>query len=154
MELDGDLRASTAPEGVVICPYDKERHHAVIRTLYAEAFEDTPWPPDWDDIPQFDPRGVFVAENRMTAEVVGYIISFQRGDIGYVSVLAVVPAYRRRGIAQALIQAATDYLRSLDVLSIQVDAFTDSIPAVSLYKAVGFRVIRTYEDEESLNETV
>ncbi len=146
MELHGNLRASTAPEGVVIRPYAKERHHEVIRALYAEAFEDTPWPPDWDGIPQFDPRGVFVAEDKITAVAVGYVISFRRRDIGYISVLAVIPAYRRRGIAQALIWAATDYLHALNIASIQVDAFTDSIPAVSLYETVGFRVIRTYED--------
>jgi ribosomal protein S18 acetylase RimI-like enzyme len=149
LEFQQDLRASTAPEGIVICPYDKARHHAAIRTLYAEAFEDTPWPSDWDEFLQFDPRGVFVAEATATAEAVGYVISFQRDDIGYVSVLAVVPAHRRRGIALALILAATDYLRSLDVASIQVDAFTDSLPAVSLYESVGFRIIKTYEDEES-----
>ena len=151
MELQRHLRAPRAPEGVVICPYDKERHHAVIRTLYAEASEDAPWPPDWDDFPQFDPHGVFVAEVTATDEAVGYIISFQRGDIGYVSVLAVVPAYQRCGIASALIQTATDYLRSLDITSIQVDAFTDSLAAVSLYKSVGFCVIKTYVDEESVD---
>lgn len=149
MELQHDLRATIVPEGFFICPYNKARHHAAIRSMYAAAFEDAPWPPDWDDIPQFDPHGVFVAEDAATAEAAGYIISFRREAIGYISVLAVVPAYRRRGIAQALIRAAADYLRSLNVVSIQVDAFTDSLPAVSLYKAIGFRIIRTYEDKES-----
>lgn len=146
MELHNDLRATSPPEGFVIRPYDKARHHGRIPTLYAAAFDDTPWPSDWDAFPQFNPRGMFVAEVAETGEAAGYAISFQRDDIGYLSVLAVVPAYQRRGIARSLIQAVVCFLRTLDVTSIQVDAYTDSLPAVTLYTSVGFRVIRTYAD--------
>ena len=121
-----------------------------LENIRGSAFDDTQWPADWDEFPQFDPQGVFVAEVTKTGEAVGYAISFQRdGNIGYLSVLAVIPAYQRRGIARALTWNVVCYLRTLDVTSIQVDAYTDSIPAVSLYKSVGFRTIRTYADESS-----
>jgi len=146
MELKEETRETSAPDGITICLYDRKRHHDQIPAVYANAFGESPWPTDWDCFPEFDPRGVFVAELSGTAETVGYVISFQRKNIGYVSVLAVVPSFRRRGIGRALVRAANAYLRSIGVETIQVDVFTDSAPAVTFYTDFGFRVVRTYED--------
>lgn len=149
MELRGKTRAQSLPKEVVICNYNRERHHNLIPTLYAKAFAEPLWSTDWDCFPEFDARGVFVAQIHATSEVVGFVISFKRKDFGYVSVLAVVPSHQRRGIGGALVQAAIVYLRSLGLKTIQVDAFTDDVLAVRFYQDFGFRVIRTYKNNEN-----
>ena len=149
MELKEKKRHISVPDGIMVLPYDPQRHHGWIRSVYAKAFSEPPWRADWDRFPEFDPHGVFVAESEGTAEVVGYVISFQRLNTGYVSVLAVVPACQRRGIGTALVRAAVTYLRSLAAVEIiQVHAFADSAPAVAFYMDYGFRVVRTYEDTD------
>ena len=50
-----------APAGVVIIPYDPPCHHAKIPQIYAQSFDELPWPADWDHISEFDPNGVFLA---------------------------------------------------------------------------------------------
>jgi len=40
--------------------------------------------------------------------------------------------------------AAVAYLHSIGLETIQVDAFTDSAPAVAFYTNFGFQVIRTF----------
>jgi ribosomal protein S18 acetylase RimI-like enzyme len=148
MELKDETLEISAPDGITIFSYDRKRHHDRIPAVYAEAFMESPWPADLDCFPEFNPLGVFIAESADTKETVGYVVSFQRESIGYVSVLAVVPPYQRRGIGRALAHTAITYLRSLaGVETIQVDAFTDSIPAVVFYKEFGFRVLHTYEDK-------
>ncbi len=149
MELSEKVRTQSLPKEVVICSYNREQHHNIIPTLYAKAFVEPPWSKDWDCFPEFDALGVFLAQIPATSEVVGYVISFQRKDFGYMSVLAVVPSHRRRGIGGALVHAAIVYLRSRGLKTIQVDAFTDNLPAVRLYQNLGFRIIRTYEDNEN-----
>ena len=36
----------------------------------------------------------------------------------------------------------------MGLIGIQVDAFVDSTPAVSFYPKIGFRVVKTFEDED------
>jgi mycothiol synthase len=149
MELRKERWEAPAPAGIAIVPYQAERHHDEIPEIYARSFAEPPWPADWDGFPEFDPGGVFVAESPGAAETVGYIISFQRKNVGYISVLAVIPAFRRRGIGTALAHRAVLYLRSKGLGAIQVDAFADSTPAVGFYTNLGFRVIRTYQDDNT-----
>lgn len=149
LRLDGDPPASPDPEGVALRPYAPERDHARIPRVYAAAFGEPPWRDDWDRFDAFDPGGVFVAEERATGAAVGFVTSFGRGAFGYVGVLAVVPGWRRRGVGRALLGAAVGHLRSLGPAAVEVDAFVDARPAVALYRACGFVVIRTYEDPQA-----
>ena len=140
--------AAPVPDGVAVRPYTFDRDHGRVPEVYAAAFAAPPWPDDWDRFPEFDPRGVFVAEALATDEAIGFVTCFRRAGFGYVSVLAVVPRWRRRGVARALLRSAVAYLRSLGLVAIEVDAFTDAGPAVALYRTFGFEVLRTYEDPQ------
>lgn len=66
--------------------------------------------------------------------------SKRRNDSIYMINLMVMPNYRRRGIAQNLICTATNYYKEKapleKIMSLSVDK--DNIPAVSLYKKVGY----------------
>ena len=141
MELKEERQETPAPVGIAIVPYQREQHHDTIPEIYARSFAEPPWPADWNCFPEFDPGGVFVAESPGALDAVGYIISFQRKNVGYISALAVIPAFQRRGIGRALVRRAILYLRSKGSDAIQVDAFADSTPAVGFYTHLGFCVI-------------
>jgi ribosomal protein S18 acetylase RimI-like enzyme len=148
MILCKDARGGGFPLSVQVQQYDAKRHREAIRYAYSRSFGEAAWPPDWDKFDEFDPKGAFVAEDAGSAEVVGYVLSFRRGDFGYISVVAVVPDYQRQGVGSALVGAAIGYLRGLGMQTIKIDAFVDSTPAVSLYRKVGFQVESIFEDEE------
>ena len=149
MRLSGSLPLRRPPADVKIVAYDRDRHHEPIRYVYAGAFGEDPWPADWDDIEEFDPNGVFVAVHEPTSDVVGFVVSFRREEDGYISVVAVLPAYQRRGIASTMVAAAVDYLRSLGLEEFLIDAFVTSKPAVATYRSLGFRVVKIFEDSTS-----
>ncbi len=93
MELAGDIVSSSPRHPTRVVEYCPPLHHSRIPLIYAEAFGEKPWPDDWDDFDEFDPTGVFLAADPATDETMGYVISFRRKDLGYISVLAVLPAY-------------------------------------------------------------
>ena len=70
--------------------------------------------------------------------VVGYCAFEQIADEGSVVEVAVHPAYRRQGIARQLLREAMDD-ESLKEIFLEVRA--SNIPAVALYKSLGFERI-------------
>jgi mycothiol synthase len=66
-------------------------------------------------------------------------------DLGWVDILGVVPAYRRRGLAIALLQHVFRHFaaRGLGRVALSVDA-ENPTGAVRLYERAGMRVARTY----------
>ena len=103
------------------------------------------WEDDWQEFPEFDPSGVVVAEQLATSQPVGFAISFQRDPGWYVSVVAVVPAHRRRGLARALVTQCSEIASAQSIQVIRIDAYEDSPPAVACYRELGFR---TYAVEQ------
>jgi ribosomal protein S18 acetylase RimI-like enzyme len=128
------------PVGFVVEAYDPALHHTAIPDVYAAAFERPAWPLDWDSFDEFDSAGVFVAYATEAETPAGFAISFQRSDHGYVSVVAVVPEFQRRGVASCLVGSAAEYLLSLGLEKVRIDAWEDSPPAVCTYEHLGFRV--------------
>lgn len=79
--------------------------------------------------------------------------SKRRNGSVYIISIMVLPEYRRRGIAQGLIKVACDYYIQKGIempMSLQVDK--DNVPAINLYKKVGFEIKEPIcpadEDEE------
>ena len=144
MELHGRACDAT-PEDVRIVPYDPPVHHPAIPALYATAFDDRPWDDDWDRFPGFDPKGVFVAVASEVDGLIGYVVSFRKQGHGYISVVAVVPEWRRRGVASALIGSAVGYLRSLGLKTIRIDVEQTNAPARRAYERAGFQVVNAFE---------
>jgi len=67
-------------------------------------------------------------------------------DFGYISVVAVMPEYRRRGVASALISTAIRYLKSLGLSLVKIDVYTTNTPAIEAYTKLGFQVIDAFEE--------
>ena len=84
-----------------------------------------------------DDNHVFLAATD-GGRVLGYVGMMFVLDEGYISNVAVAPAFRRRGIADALI---AELLRRADALSLSfvtLEVREHNIPAISLYENNGF----------------
>lgn len=72
-------------------------------------------------------------------ETAGYIgVQIFSGE-GYVTNVAVLPEYRRQGVATALINAALE--NDMEFLTLEVRE--SNVPAIELYKSLGFEKVGT-----------
>jgi len=60
-------------------------------------------------------------------------------QMGWVANLAVEPAYRRRGLATALVRQAGRWAKEQNLHSLLVEATTKNYPAIGFYQKLGFR---------------
>ncbi len=80
----------------------------------------------------------------LTAEaeggVVGYIGMMYVLDEGYISNVAVHPDFRRRGVADALLDALEARARALLLSFLTLEVRQSNAPAVALYEKHGYRI--------------
>ncbi len=86
-----------------------------------------------------------LGEAGLVAEVAGRpagLVAWRRdGDVGAeITVLAVDPATRRRGVGRALLEAAVDALRAAGVRRAWLVTTNDNLPALRLYQRTGWRL--------------
>jgi mycothiol synthase len=74
--------------------------------------------------------------------IAGFLIGMRRreGRLGYVSVLGVDPASRRRGIARLLLRAAFDVWRADGIAQAQLTVASDNPGARRLYERLGMEI--------------
>jgi GNAT superfamily N-acetyltransferase len=72
------------------------------------------------------------------AKIVGTGFLGARAPRGWIGGVGVVPAYRRRGIARALMEYLLDQARRLGLHSVQLEVITANGPAYALYRSLGF----------------
>jgi mycothiol synthase len=155
MEIElGDAVPDPAwPEGVAVHTLregEEKRVYDAHMESFADAWLFTPEPFDqWShwfvNDPAFDPTLWYLAED--SADLAGILIgnvSQTEPGLGWVRTLGVVPAHRRRGIAQALLQEAFGEFRrrGLKRGGLGVDAQSQT-GAVELYERAGMHVART-----------
>jgi ribosomal-protein-alanine N-acetyltransferase len=70
--------------------------------------------------------------------VSGYIGSQTCGDESDVMNVAVHPDFRRRGIAEALVNRLVEELKAIDSHSLTLEVRASNVPAISLYEKLGF----------------
>ncbi|UCC58439.1 MAG: ribosomal protein S18-alanine N-acetyltransferase [Candidatus Bathyarchaeum sp.] len=107
------------------------------------------------------PETFIIAETNV--EIVGYIMcrietgipSFKMLGItrkGHVISIAVLPKHQRKGIAQALMQETMQAMASYKAKECYLEVRTSNLPAIELYKKLGFEITRTirnyYADKE------
>ncbi len=71
-------------------------------------------------------------------EVIGHLLSAVAADEGEILTLAVHPAWRRRGVAGGLHDAAVRAWRSRGVRRAFLDVRADNTPAIALYRGRGW----------------
>ena len=105
--------------------------------------------------PNFDPDRVLLAMDEATGIVAGSVVPLteyqRRPGAGYIDMVGVRRAYRRRGLASALlIRSFVDYWdRGIKEVYLEVDG--DSLTnALALYERVGMRVSHSFVSYEKL----
>lgn len=72
--------------------------------------------------------------------VIGYVGMMYVLDEGYISNIAVRPDYRRRGVADALLNALEQRARALMLSFLTLEVRAHNAPAIALYEKHGYRV--------------
>jgi mycothiol synthase len=159
LELRLDLHAAPPrpawPPGVTCRTFEPGRDEERVWRVHQAAFADVPTadPMPLDDFvedrlrrdPAFDPGLVLLAEH--DGEAIGLAVcragSEGAAEDGWVRDLGVVPAWRRRGVAMALLRAAfaAFRVRELTGVALEVDDVTID-GAVQLYRRAGMRIVR------------
>ncbi len=113
------------------------------------------------DLHERFPETFIVAEEN--GIIVGYIMcrietglsNFGFGGFikkGHIVSLAVMPDHRRKGIGQALVVKAMEGMRLYNAKHCFLEVRVTNMPAINLYKKLGFKIIRTihgyYSDGE------
>jgi GNAT superfamily N-acetyltransferase len=88
---------------------------------------------DWRRFRQLQPDGCFVAE--LNGQSAGTVTTCVLDQVGWIGMLLVDEASRRRGVGRALLNRAIDYLESRRISTIRLDATAMGEP---LYKSSGF----------------
>lgn len=96
----------------------------------------------------FQPELFFVAED--SGRAIGTLLAGYDGHRGWGYHLAVEPAYRRQGIAAALIRHAEDALRSLGCVKINLQVLSGNARVVPYYESLGYQV----EDRISMGKVI
>ena len=84
-----------------------------------------------------DPQNLF----EYAANIQGLKLS---DDVGAIQNVAVLPAYRRRGVGQALVWGALQGFQKAGVKRVTLEVTADNLPAVNLYHRIGFTSFHTY----------
>ncbi|MDH7563460.1 MAG: ribosomal protein S18-alanine N-acetyltransferase [Candidatus Bathyarchaeota archaeon] len=99
------------------------------------------------------PEAFIVAEE--DGKIIGYIMcrvevglsNFGLGGLvrkGHIVSVAVVPEHRRKGVAEAIVEKATENMKTrYGAKQCYLEVRVTNEPAISLYKKLGFEVIRT-----------
>jgi len=149
IELRGAALAEPGwPEGTSLRPFAAKRDAPEVHAALVEAFAGSDervapydeWLPWVTGDPSYDPALVFVAESRGIVAGVA-----QCWTEGFVKDLAVRPAFRGRGLGEALLRAvfAEFARRGVGQVRLKVDA-SNPTGAVRLYRRVGMEEVRRH----------
>ena len=125
------------PPGIAIVPMHPD-HLDSLADLESLAFST---PGSYDALAEElqNPLAVFLVAEDVDAEsAVGYLGMHHILDEGFITNIAVHPAYRRQGIARALIREAQDYAEAHDLTRLTLEVRASNAPAIALYEGMGF----------------
>lgn len=164
MEIEMTERPTPTPfpAGIKLRPYCHERDLPLLVDVVRDAFSDhfgyieEPFEKDlalfrhWlNNDPHFDPELVLFPVAESTGEVVGCLIGLRQDyrdpAAGFVDTVGVRRAYRRRGLATAMLQHSFAMFWDRGKKKAHLDVDGESLTnAVALYERVGMRVYRRY----------
>ena len=129
----------------VVYPYRLEPARAADAALLAgmsQDFVETGLRPAWDAARIAwhirDPDSVVLAARAETA-IVGFAIMRYADDTAHLNLLAVAPAYRRRGIARRLVAWLEDTALTAGTFTIALELRAGNAGARAFYAALGYR---------------
>jgi ribosomal protein S18 acetylase RimI-like enzyme len=156
IDLDGAPELSPLPEGIVLRTFDPEKDVERLFEAYLATFRDhfgyierpreaafSRWHHMIMEHSTFDPTLVTLAEHN--GEVVGYSVCWpeenEPGSDGHIQHLGTVRAWRRKGLARALLTRAfaSFHARGIQRVALGVDA-ANPTGALGLYEKAGMHV--------------
>ncbi len=152
-ELTGDLAPPRWPEGVVVRPVlrgaDDADLHGTLEDAFADHYRFMPQPLDeWTgralDRADFVPELSFVA--RQGGAAIAAVTNYVTGDRGWVGMVGVRRAWRRRGLASALLLQSFQVFRErgLKAVGLGVDS-ENTDHALRVYQRLGMRVTQQHD---------
>ncbi len=156
------------PAGIVARPYCHESDLPILVDVVRDAFSDhyghieQPFERDlemfrhWlDNDPYFDPEMVIFPVDEGTGEAVGCLLGltqdYRDPTAGFIDTVGVRRAYRRRGLATAMLQHSFAMFWDRGKRKAHLDVDGESLTnAVALYERAGMRVYRTHVVYEKL----
>ena len=115
-------------------------HIPQIEALEAACFS-LPWTAEQLQSQLKDSQHEFIAAVTPDGTVLGYVGMMFVLDEGYISNVAVGPNYRRRGIADALIERLMTLCRAHGLSFVTLEVRAGNAPAVALYTKHGFQPV-------------
>lgn len=142
-----------SPLGIAVrpahVPEDLPSMHAAMQEAFAQHFGFAPdpfdaWRAEWMDAPEADPGLFLLAWDG--AELAGAALSTNAGSVGWLGDLGVRPAWRGRGVGEALMYATFANLAAhgFSDVRLNVDAGNET-GAVRLYERVGMTIRRGWD---------
>jgi [ribosomal protein S18]-alanine N-acetyltransferase len=105
-------------------------------------------PRDYEQLAD-DPMGVFLVaacEGREGPELVGFSVFYRVDTEAELWNIAVAPAYRRQGIARALLREACRRLSAAGAQKLFLEVRVSNLPAVELYRSLDFAPLARRKD--------
>ena len=126
---------------ITIRPYGSQDHSQVV-SLWNEVFPDDP---PWNEPAAVIRRKLTVQPELflvglVNGRVVATVIAGFDGVRGWIHHLAVQSAYRRRGIARSLVEAAEESLAKLGCPKVNLQVRAANTAVISFYRALGYDV--------------
>ena len=140
---------------------------ATVHFLASEyaSFDAKPTRADIEGLYQRNPEYFYVAEDE-SGKVLGFITGYERKGIpeevlrtwkanrvGYIDLMAVDMSHRKMGIGTKLLDTLLDHFRTTGIDLVILDVPAEQVPAVNLYKKLGFH-IRAYNMRKSLDNVL
>ena len=95
------------------------------------------------DSPMWQARGTAVAAFDLQGELVASILVYpgENKSYGITDDVFVLPAWRGRGIAKALIARGLEFLHDHGIAQVILEVKQHNLPAVSVYQAMGYQIV-------------
>lgn len=148
--LDGDLEPGESPAGITIRTFRTGRDERTLWQVTEAAFADhfgfthSPFESfegEWYRTEDWNPDRALLAEH--DGEVIGELAWVDATPDGYIASVGVLPAYRGRGIAQALLRRAFADIAAAGFSSVTLSVDSENTTgAVELYRTVGMEQVR------------
>ncbi|MDO4773151.1 MAG: ribosomal protein S18-alanine N-acetyltransferase [Bacillota bacterium] len=113
---------------------DVDGIHSVEQDSFSDAWSKESFE---NEIGENETAHYFVAE--IEGNLVGYMGYWQILDQAHITNVAVLPAFRRRGIAKELLSKVIETAKGAGILSFTLECRVSNAPAIALYESLGFK---------------